>query len=500
MNIEYIIVQAGGKGSRLGYLTANKPKCLVPVSNKPMLFHLFDKFKEKKFIVIGDYKFDVLNEYLNVFSEVEYVTVNAKGKNGTCAGIKDAINLLPQESSFMLVWSDLILSDSFVVPEQTNDYVALSGDFKCRWKYEYGCFSEEASTTNGVAGLFLFKNKSVIEDVPKEGEFVRYLSNKNINFSTLTLRETKEYGLLEEYKKLPVEKCRPFNRLEIVDGKLTKHGVNKKGEELGIIESSWYKKAESLGYNSIPNIYSYSPLSMELINGRNIYEYKDYEYEVKRNILSKTVATLKELHSKSEIAPDYFSVFETYFKKTFNRIEGIRSLVPFANDEFITINNKVCKNVFYHKHRVYDMVADYKIDKFTFIHGDCTFSNMMLKDDSDVVLIDPRGYFGKVKYYGDPCYDWAKLYYSLYGNYDRFNLKHFSLSINSDSVEIDVESNGWETLEDEFWNLIGESHSKYNIKLLHALIWLSLTTYAWEDYDSICAAFYIGCYYLSDLL
>ena len=39
--MEYIIVQAGGKGTRLGRLTQNKPKALVPVENLPMLFHLF---------------------------------------------------------------------------------------------------------------------------------------------------------------------------------------------------------------------------------------------------------------------------------------------------------------------------------------------------------------------------------------------------------------------------------------------------------------------------
>ena len=31
MNPEYIIVQAGGKGTRLGHLTWNRPKALVPI-------------------------------------------------------------------------------------------------------------------------------------------------------------------------------------------------------------------------------------------------------------------------------------------------------------------------------------------------------------------------------------------------------------------------------------------------------------------------------------
>ena len=41
---------------------------------------------------------------------------------------------------------------------------------------------------------------------------------------------------------------------------------------------------------------------------------------------------------------------------------------------------------------------------------------------------------------------------------------------------------------------------KEQIRLFHALIWLSLTTYAWEDYDSICGAFYKGLECLEEAL
>ena len=68
MDLNYIIVQAGGKGSRMERLTRNKPKALVPVNNLPMIFHLFKKFPDKKFIIIGDYKFDVLKRYLQEFT------------------------------------------------------------------------------------------------------------------------------------------------------------------------------------------------------------------------------------------------------------------------------------------------------------------------------------------------------------------------------------------------------------------------------------------------
>ena len=82
------------------------------------------------------------------------------------------------------------------------------------------------------------------------------------------------------------------------------------------------------------------------------------------------------------------------------------------------------------------------------------------------VFIDPRGYFGHTELYGDPNYDWAKLYYSVVGNYDRFNLKKFRLSVNEHNVELDIQSNGWEHLEDYFFELIGDDVNHDYIKLI----------------------------------
>ena len=146
---------------------------------------------------------------------------------------------------------------------------------------------------------------------------------------------------------------------------------------------------------------------------------------------------------------------------------------------------------------------------FSFIHGDCTFSNLMVREDGTPVLLDPRGYFGYTRLFGDELYDWAKLYYSVVGNYDPFNLGKFRLEIGggygaADSkipygeVSLQIESNGWEDMEQSFFELT--QTDPHEIKLLHAVIWLSLTTYAWQDYDAICGAFYNGLYYLEDVL
>jgi thiamine kinase-like enzyme len=210
------------------------------------------------------------------------------------------------------------------------------------------------------------------------------------------------------------------------------------------------------------------------------------------------VLKLKELHEVGNVPTDVLSLKEAYFGKTINRLSKVRNLIPFANRRTIIVNGRECHNIFFYERELESKLDKLQCNKFTFIHGDCTFSNLMLRDDKEPIFIDPRGYFGDTELYGDSNYDFAKLYYSIVGNYDRFNLKDFRLTIGENSVELKIQSNRWEDLEQDFFKLTNTDEQ--TIKLLHAVIWLSLTTYAWQDYDSICGAFYNGIYYLEEVL
>jgi len=498
LNIEYIIVQAGGKGTRLEHLTANKPKALAPVENLPMLFHLFRRFPEKKFVIIADYKRDVLREYLECFADVQYQVVDASG-GGTCGGIGQAARLLPDGAPFMLIWSDLVLSDIFSFPATSGNYVGISQTFPCRWKYQDGTFIEERSSEHGVAGLFIFENKACLEQIPESGELVRYLKDSSISFSEFCLVDTREFGVFSEYEALVKEKCRPFNRITIEGDTVVKEAIDDQGKKLARLETAWYQHAIKLGVPNIPKIHAHSgQLSMERIAGKNIYEYHDLTRDEKRVILQKLTDALNGLHKLERMPADTFSIKEAYYYKTMDRLRKVRDLIPMADKKTITVNGRECRNVFFYKRDLEQRLDKLPCPEFAFIHGDCTFSNMMLRENLEPVFIDPRGYFGQTRLHGDPSYDWAKLYYSIAGNYDRFNLKDFRLTISDNAIDLKIASNRWESLENDFFEMSGANPQI--IKLLHAVIWLSLTTYAWQDYDSICGAFYNGLYYLGEAL
>lgn len=499
--MHYIIVQAGGKGSRLKEMTINKPKAIVSINNLPMIFYLFKKYPKSKFIIIGDYKKDVLDRYLQTFAEVDFITVGTDNNTGTCSGISNALKLVPYNQSFILVWSDLILGESLVIPDDGKNYVGISGNFECRWSWKEGSFIESKSSYYGVAGLFVFNNKKLIENVPDSGEFVRWLQYTHIEFYPLQLLDTAEFGLREKVNEPQSGKCRPFNRIKITEGKITKEGVDSQGQALAIREKAWYKHVFHLNV-PIPMIYSFEPLTMEYIDGRNAFDY-NLSYEQKKNILSKIIAGLKSLHLNDSCFFNAFDMKQAYFDKTIDRLNKVRDLIPFTNEKFIFVNGKKCRNIFFHLDQFRNRVYQLNCKEFCLIHGDCTFSNIILKHGVDPYLIDPRGYFGSSELVGDPNYDWSKLYYSIVGNYDQFNLGRFSLKfINSDlpSISLEICSNGWEELEKDFFEMLPQDTSNNDIKFIHAIIWLSLTTYAWNDYDSICGAFYNGLYYLEDYL
>ena len=52
-DIKFVIIQAGGKGIRMGRYAENKPKCLVPVKGIPMIMNTIEKYKDKEIIIIS---------------------------------------------------------------------------------------------------------------------------------------------------------------------------------------------------------------------------------------------------------------------------------------------------------------------------------------------------------------------------------------------------------------------------------------------------------------
>ena len=188
-----VIVQAGGRGSRLRHHTWNKPKCLVSIDGKPILYHLFDKFNKCDFVIIGDYYFDTLKSYLEVNPpSVKYNLLKSKHK-GTLSGIKESLYDIDDDESILLIWSDLILESPIEIKSDLPVIITTSS-FICRWSIQRGQMKEIPSNDKGIAGIYYFNNKIQLESIPQSGSFENWFVKNISEYDYLDLKGVKELG------------------------------------------------------------------------------------------------------------------------------------------------------------------------------------------------------------------------------------------------------------------------------------------------------------------
>ena len=213
------------------------------------------------------------------------------------------------------------------------------------------------------------------------------------------------------------------------------------------------------------------------------------------------MAMLSRLHGLAETPASLPVIREIYLDKTLARLASVPLLLPdHAARESLRVNGKLCRNILHERHRpLLEQIADRLMPpSFVFIHGDPTFSNMLVDATGKPWLIDPRGRFGSIQFHGDANYDWAKLYYSVVGDYDNFNRRQFILELDSGSAELQINPGGWSHLRGMFDDRLGPQ--MHNIRVLHGLIWLSLSGYVKDDYNSMLAAYFNGLLVLEEAL
>lgn len=493
-----VIIQAGGLGTRMKTLTASKPKALIAVQNKPILFHLFDDMKGADFIIVGDYKYDVLDHYIATFAkDVNCILVKAKGK-GNVAGLTEALSYVPDNETVMIIWSDLILPDGFKVNENIFGCQVGTVGFACSWQFADGCLKHEkveVGEGRGVAGLYIFDNKSRLETLPEEGSFTTWLSQQTFPMTELPLDGCKDVGTLQAYQQLDNSKyrCRPYNKIEVKDDIVVKSGLTKEAETFIAREVDWYTAVSKYGFKNAPKLLETNPMTLERIKGQNLF-LCSLNIDGKRATFKRVVDALAKLHSYDSKPADSWDLYREYFTKTLNRLYSIASALPFSLAPTIRINGRDCKNVLVYTELFRRAVLDTLMNThYTPFHGDCQLTNTLLDEAGDVYFIDARGYFGSSKVLGDPRYDWAKLYYAIEGNFDQFNVKNFTFEQNDDEVSFEIGASGWGSFTDELFNVIpSDEGNRKEIELIHSIVWLSMASHVWEDYDSMCVAFYNG--------
>jgi tRNA A-37 threonylcarbamoyl transferase component Bud32 len=235
-----------------------------------------------------------------------------------------------------------------------------------------------------------------------------------------------------------------FNELIIKDNILIKKCKNDYGLKRLDNEKEFYKFIKN------HNIDFSTPIILELNNDNIVMEYlKNWVslykiYKDKSEILNVVYNKLAILHSSSKKNIDkkqfYNDLYEEFYNKILDRFKTIESYI--IKYTFIkSVNGVIIKPLQDILEKCYNIISNYYSQFETYeynpIHGDCQFSNI-LTNGTDIVFIDPRGYYGYSKIYGIKEYDYMKIKFALTG-YDIFDSSDYTqLDINEYDITINI--------------------------------------------------------------
>jgi len=111
------VVLAAGQGTRMGPLTRNTPKVMLPIANKPLLYHVIQSAHDagiRDFVLVVGYGEKIIKEYFKDGSlmgvRIEYV--HQEKQLGTADAIGSAEGMVDER--FLVLNGDIIVSSSHI--------------------------------------------------------------------------------------------------------------------------------------------------------------------------------------------------------------------------------------------------------------------------------------------------------------------------------------------------------------------------------------------------
>ena len=421
------------------------------------------------------------------------------------------------ENPIIINFADTIVEDNIFITD--SDCFFYSEDYLSEmWTY----FEEQDGTINSI----IDKTSCADKDEKKHKLFVGVFQIVNTQYFRLCLEqafedETKNvssfYKAVMEYsKKYPMTalktnnwfdighidkyynsklevQAREFNHISIDKNRgILKKVSDDKDKFIG--EIKWYLKLPSDVEYVRPRIFDYSTsymkpyISMEYYAYHTVHElflYGDLTRQQWIDIFERIRFVCDDFSQYTVIDNNIQSALEEmYLTKTLQRFEKIKNDNKFS--AFFKLPIKVNGKKYMSLDKIIVRLKEiipkmlYDVDKFSIIHGDLCFANIMVDPNfSFIKVIDPRGKFGTYDIYGDRRYELAKLFHSVDGKYDFIIKDLFELKYDCQKAQIDYrikdrkrEFDLYKVFSETFKEEIGKDLKK--IELIEALLFLSM--------------------------
>lgn len=517
-NKRTLIIPCSGEGKRLKKYFF--PKCLLPLKQRPILFQIIDYWKEyinQVVIVVNNNNKNIIKEYFAKYYPDKKLKIDFAflyKSPGSYSSVKKGIEYA-KNKKLILNWTDVCIKNKNKLIEllslNEKNVVLTTDKVECRWKVVNNKFYHDKKmqlNKGGIFGIFIINdkesmfNKTLDENRKEEPEILEALDkNKFIEYkyeNFYDIGDAKKYT--SDLRKVGKDSgTRAFgsgNKMTIKKDIIIKYISDKKLREN---EENWYKNANFL---FIPKAISYNPLTLQRLNAIPAHDklILNPNEEIEDLIIKQLFSIVKEIHlSKGIKESDFESSYDQYYAKTIKRLERVDFMFNSFNKDKIKINGKSYRNPLLILKENEEKIKSVFAKKFRFIHGDIQLCNTLIHKNNKLYVIDPRGYFGNSKLFGDPMYDFAKMYYGICGMYGEFCIGNNEFKINENgSFEIkeliDEETylRRRNKFIKEFEKIDYVEQSMEAVDLLNVIIWLSVTDYTANDVLSCMYAYLKG--------
>jgi NDP-sugar pyrophosphorylase family protein/mannose-6-phosphate isomerase-like protein (cupin superfamily) len=488
-----VLVLAAGLGSRLGNLTKNINKAMLPIDNKAIISYIVEKFpKEYEFVVCLGYKGEELKQYCQLaYPEHNFTFVNIDKYEGEGSGPGYSSLQCKQylQRPFYFVVADCIIDSK--MPHLDGNWLGVYPTAYPE-KYSTAQLDKDDNVTSfinkstegydnafiGLASIWDFdvfwseleaniKNGEIVsafENISKypgfKAKHLKWLDTGNLD----DLNRTKEH-----FNDNPLSLYKVTDEITYKASKFIKFVPNKD------LNKNKSERAEALkdlipsGFTSTDNFISY-----DWESGDTLYRYdSSYAYNKFLERLRTNIIRSEKYHGDKELFDKFYGI------KTRERLMAFldRFGLEYFNKEYI-INGKKYKSMD-------SIITQFNTDVFydnpmyTLFHGDLQFDNIIWDSHSNkFTYIDWRESFGGSTKGGDIYYDLAKLYggtiipYNMMKEENAIELVEGSTAINYDYF---VSEDLYEFREHYKDWLTDNGYDLNKVKLITAIIFLNMS-------------------------
>jgi len=481
------IILAAGESSRLGL--RNIQKCMLNFSGKLAIDLLIEKLPpiDELCVCIGDdFRAELLKNYLiSKYANLKLRFVVQTEPIGTANGVYLCL-VNSGYDNVIISWSDIIPKEKLPVLDRptifTSDNAIMR--FVSRYRIDNMGIHPTVGDIGNIMGLFFLRDVSKllpILEANQTRDFVDVLQISGENFNKYEI-DFYDFGTEESLKAAAVDLSTSSHAELTVDGDKIIKKYREEDRDLFEVESVWYKCANREVLPFIPKIYDISDLAitMERLDADDINEISSER--LAKDFLARAVYILDEYFHCSKYPSSLSRIHDEYIKKPLDRCKLVSKAVPGFSDERLTINGSEYTNPLY-------FLTDSKISNdichllcpefFTSIHGDPTLQNIMQRN-GNVWFIDPKARFGNLSLFGDPKQDFAKIYYSLVGNYDGLNSGAYTLQVGK-KFNYNISKHKFHILGDWYLDYLSDKLNiePAHIRLIHGILWVRTVGYDW---------------------